>query len=258
MVKSEFSETQFVFGYLREIFDFYPWRIGLFMPSTRDEKRWASDAVLRYYTSNGHFRYSEFYQFKRSKFFNAEIFDSLRSTINIDTGIKPKYGFNIYNSDKSRQFNVLQRLARQPRCRVYYCAPMFHTLKEFGRYFAAGEVVKNSRLFPFNQNAFQRIRIPLNSSHQIIFDRNEQFICSDPIRIEGFSAEERAQFVDRLDASADASFYDHVTEIHSIIMEEIRQYEYFSIETPPVNYYEVRDLLLTYFDIYWELPIHPL
>lgn len=67
MAEPEFSETQFVFGYLRELFDQYkgtrwsPTASPYFsLPSTVKEKATSADFLINLYS------HSEYYQFKRS------------------------------------------------------------------------------------------------------------------------------------------------------------------------------------------------
>ena|SRR5688572_31679036 len=171
MKDSEFSEMQFVLGYTRELFNSlgFPFRISA--PSTREEKQQASDLIIKIYNRSNNYRYSEFYQFKRSNYYNKEIFDSLKGGLTINTATIPKYGFKIYNKRETRQFNVLKRLAIKPKCRVYYCAPLFHTIKEYNRNFSTLSILNNSKVFPVLAEEFQKIRIPLDSNHSIILDR---------------------------------------------------------------------------------------
>lgn len=252
MVKSEFSETQFVIAYTRELFNHILSPFTIYSPSTRTEKQDASDIVLRHYGSRGHYRYSEFYQFKRSKYFDSESFDSLRGGITVDTSATPMHGFDIYNSSKTKQFNVLQKIANKPRCHAYYCAPLFHTVKDFNDYFKIKTILANSKLIPLSQSQLQSVRIPLGSNHKIIFDRANQYLCSDPIEIQGYLASERElNFSTELNFDGNY-FRDTIKDIHQVLTAEIRESELDgNFEPPPVNFFEVREMLLTYFNIYW-------
>lgn len=186
MKKCEFSETQFFIGYTRELFNSIPGIFSMVAPSTVAEKAFAADLILRHFSKNHRYKFSVYYQFKRSHLYNNEIFSSLRGGNVIDTAHKRMYGFEIYNSRKTRQFNVLQRLATKPRSKVFYCAPLFHSTEMYNKYFEGKTIKRNSILFDVADPEIQRIRIPLNSTHRFIFNRREQFICSDPIRIKGF------------------------------------------------------------------------
>lgn len=253
MEKAEFSETQFVIGYTKELFNSNSFPITFFMPSTREEKQWASDLVIRHYSNTGRYKYSEFYQFKRSKFYNGEVFDSLKSKITVDTSVKSKYGFSIYNSKKTKQFNVLQKLAKKPRCRAYYCAPLFHTISEFNNYFSSNSIINNSKVFPILQSQLQSIRIPLNSNHQIIFDRSSQYICSDPSEILGLIASERESYFASQEIGSSDNLTFLVEEVYKTVLEEIPEEEISNVSNVPINFFEVRELLINYFDVYWQL-----
>lgn len=185
MEKCEFSETQFVLGYARELFNSIPNVFRIYAPSTRKEKEWAADLILRKYSKKNKYKISVYYQFKRSKYYNKKIFYSLKGGITIDTSIRPKYAFNIYNASGSKQFNHLQRLAREPRNKVFYCAPVFHTLRDFNVFFSQKNIMTNSITIDMAQQEIQKLRVPLNSSPTVLFDKVDKFICSDPIKIEG-------------------------------------------------------------------------
>lgn len=251
MEKAEFSETQFVIGYTRELFSSFgyisPFHFIIHAPSTKEEKEFASDLILKHYQGRS-YRFSEFYQFKRSKFFNGEVFNDLSGKTLIDTAITPKYGFSIYNSIKTKQFNTLQKLAQKRRYRVYYSAPLFHTVREFNTYFNSFTVQSNSLLFNFSQPTLQGAIIPPGSRHQIIFDRKASHICSDPIKIEGILASER-------NIKNEVRKYNletEVKELYNFAIEEIEKNNLNSnFERPSINLFEVREMLLSYLNIHW-------
>jgi hypothetical protein len=257
MENCEFSETQFVIGYTRELFNFFPYTFPFYYfihaPSTKEEKKLASDLILRHYKGN-YFRFSEFYQFKRSKYFNREVFSDLKGKSIIDTSVNPKYGFNIYNSKKTKQFNTLQKLSANKRNRVYYCAPAFHAISEFNRFFGSSTIQSNSKVFNFIQPLIQSAKIPLGSNHKIVFDNTSSHICSDPIEIESLFANERFK---QYEGSApfsesDYNFEAEVKELYNFVVEEIYNLQLNeSFERPEINFFEVRDMLLSYFNIYW-------
>lgn len=254
MEKSEFSETQFVIGYTRELFNsfryVFPFYFIIHAPSTKEEKKFASDLILKHFKGHS-YRFSEFYQFKRSKFFNKEVFNDLSGKTIINTSLTPKYGFTIYNSVKTQQFNTLQKLALKRRYRVYYSAPLFHTVKEFNNYFNSSTIQSNSILFNFSQPNIQSAVIPPGSNHQIIFDRTASHICSDPLKIQGILASERNIKND------DEKFEENkleveIKELYNFVIEEIEINNLNSnFERPEINLFEVRELLLSYFNIHW-------
>ncbi len=257
MEKSEFSETQFVIGYTRELFNsfayVFPYYYIIHAPSTKLEKESGSDLILKHYADR-YYRFSEFYQFKRSKYFNREVFSDLKGKAVIDTSANPKYGFNIYNSKNTQQFNTLQKLAKKRRYRVYYCAPAFHTTPEYNQHFRAETILNNSVVFNFSQPLLQSAIIPLGSNHKIIFDKTVSHICSDPIEIEGTLASERNKFNDDSNSyrQSDYNFDKEVNELYDFVIEEISSLQLDErFEKPEINFFSVRNMLLTYFNIHW-------
>lgn len=185
MQKCEFSETQFFIGYARELFNSISSIYRIIAPSTLAEKAYAADLILEHFNKRHVYKFSVYYQFKRSHLHNKEIFSSLRGGNVLDTKHKRMYGFNIYNSIKTRQFNVLQKLATKPRSKVYYCAPLFHTIDKYDKHFSMSTIKRNSILFDMADDEIQKVRIPLNSNHGFVFNRSEQYLCSDPVKIKG-------------------------------------------------------------------------
>lgn len=254
MEKSEFSETQFVIGYTRELLNSFnyasPFFYNLYAPSTKEEKKYASDLILKHFKGR-YYRYSEFYQFKRSKFFNKEVFSDLSGKIVIDTSLTPKYGFSIYNSVKTKQFNTLQKLAHNIKYRVYYAAPLFHTVKQFNNYFNSITILSNSILFDLSQPNLNSAVIPLNSNHQIIFDRTTSHICSDPLEIQGILASERDSNPIRENSQENNLEYV-VKDLYNFVVDEIKNSELNNnFIAPDMNLFEVHNLLLSYFNIHW-------
>jgi|GEM_PF-1175721 len=253
MEKSEFSETQFVLGYSRELFDsfryLHPYHYIMYAPSTKEEKAFASDLILRHYKGK-YYRFSEFYQFKRSKYFDREVFSDLTGTTIVDTSKAPKYGFNIYNTIKTKQFNTLQHLALKKRYRVYYCAPLFYTIEEFNSYFNTYSIQNNSIVFDLSQPNLQSAVILPGSNHQMIFDRSNSYICSDPIEIQGVIAKERENVESYQNEPNELE--NVVKDLYDFIVQEIEKNDLnVKLERPDMNLFEVRDMLLSYFNIHW-------
>lgn len=257
MEKSEFSETQFVMGYTRELFNSIsgpiPFRFTISAPSTAQEKKSGSDLIIKHFAGR-YYRYSEFYQFKRSKYFNAEIFSDLSGKITIDTATTPKYGFNIYNSKKTQQFNVLQGLSANRRNHVYYCAPLFHTTGEYNQYFDSGSIMSNSLVFDFRTSGLNGIIIPAGSNHQIIFDRNISHVCSEPIEVKGIIASERNKYEEEqtFDRETEDYFNEELKGIYEFLVAEIEKnkIEINLKETGP-NIFDIDNILLSCFDVHW-------
>lgn len=249
MSKPQFSETQYFIGYLRELLPTFPYRYLIYAPSTREEKQYASDIVIKHFKIR--YRYSEYYQFKTSRYLNNRTFSDLHGKVLIDTSVTPKYSFKVYNSKKTKQFNVLQKLAAKPRKRVYYCAPLFHTVAEFNHHFTHRTILNNSKLMDLSQNALQSVRIPLGSTHKIIFDRTTTHICSDPLEISGVIASDRIIGYDEGQISEQFSLESEIKELYNWSLGLIREEFDSNFEAPSMNLFEVRDLLLTYFNINW-------
>ena len=256
MEKSEFSETQYVFGYIRELFSqtlTSPEHFLIYAPSTREEKKLASDIILDFYHDKS-FRYSECYQFKRSKYYNNESFTEFNTRREILTLNNPKYGFNIYNSAKTKQFNTLQSLALEPNKRVYYCAPIFHTIEQFNNFFRTQSIHYHSKVINFSQPILQNAIIPTNSNHHMIFDRNTSYLCSEPKQIESYIASERNRQYIELDKETykKIDFEKEIEYLYKWVVDKIYQYKLNeNFEPPIVNFFEVREMLLLYFNIHW-------
>jgi hypothetical protein len=193
MAKSEFSETQFVFGYLRELYDklsvtsWSPYLKPYFtLPSTVKEKDISADFLIRYYS------HSEYYQFKRSDRLKYKL-----GTVEKDAGVphsfRTYYRFDIYNKKtvlksgavKIGQFEKLVDLAKNQNDRVYYCAPCFHTEKEFLHHFYDNEIIKNSVRIDcsqFDSPQFQAPNFDINdgNAHCMAYrvDKNHGYLCS--------------------------------------------------------------------------------
>lgn len=256
MIKSEFSETQFVIGYTRELLKPYgpfPYYYLIHAPSTKEEKQSGSDLILRYYGKA--YKYSEFYQFKRSKFYDKEIFSDLKGKSIIDTGASNKYGFNIYNTKATRQFNVLQKLSKRKRNRVYYCAPLFNTVAEYNRHFKNATIMANSKVFNIGRTPLSSVKIPLDSNHQIIFDRTTSHICSDPIEISSYLASERNKNLQEEFGNQEVmSLESHVKEVFEVIAQDlVESKNEETLAELSINFMEVQEFLVRYYDIYWYL-----
>jgi hypothetical protein len=253
MVKAEFSETQFVVAYLREAFTewekkfpFYRW----YMPSTATESRTATDLILKY--GSGKYKYSVFYQFKRSNFYNLEKITDLAKTKVIDTGVDNSYGFKIYNKSTTKQFNVLQRLARFKKNEVFYCAPLFYTIAECRNYFRSNSILDNSKLIDFKDASMQAVTIPFDSYHRVIFDKTNSYICSDINEVKGYIAREKLASLN-YDVGDDSEkcFNLNLEELRKILFEDDRQ---LNEKDNRNNIFYLREELATIYNIIW-IPI---
>lgn len=184
MAKSEFTEMQYVLGFvseftnhLRSLTGQTPWFI---LPSPQVEKDIGVDIVIE------HFDHMEFHQYKRSDFLNT--YSAKEYTQGLPKSIKPYYRFSLYEK-ASQQFTRLRLLAEMfPEHRVYYVAPKFSTHKEYQDYFWKKLIMKNSifvNCMGFNS---PRIRKYLNHNpgeHAMVFDSKSdaRYLFSDGLEI---------------------------------------------------------------------------
>lgn len=132
--RKTFSEAQYEFGFLFELVNHlkeHGWTAP-YIPSQREEKNCGYDAKLK-----NKYR-TLFIQFKKSSYRKTS-----RSKHWSDHG-KPFYQFNITKDSVSHQHNNLVRLARNPKFKVFYCAPGFTTNREYYTYFNNNELIKKS------------------------------------------------------------------------------------------------------------------
>ncbi|NIK93088.1 hypothetical protein GZ212_13070 [Mangrovimonas sp. CR14] len=188
----QFSETQFVMGYLGEYFNryraMYPNRNPPFsLPTTSVEPILGSDFILV------DLSYIEFYQFKRSHYIRTR-----RGDAEINAGIpksfRPYYRFEIYNDSSNGsipQFDRLRDIARlHPRFRTFYCAPKFYTNREFQEYFWRQQIIDNSAIIDCNQFNQTRFRPP----HFNIDDGDRHFMVYNDTSNRGYLCSEMKEF----------------------------------------------------------------
>lgn len=202
MAKPEFSETQFVFGYLNEVYFrqinhprlFPSWWYFMF-PSTPKEREFSVDFFADFYT------HSEYYQFKRS-----EHLERRRGSREIKEGIPASfldyYRFKIYNRTTATQLGQFEKLTALalsfPNDLVCYCAPCFHTEFDFHNHFRNRAIISNSviiRCNQFNLPPFQVPNFDINDGldHYIVFKLSSRlgYLCSEPKEIKVDLAESR-------------------------------------------------------------------
>ncbi|GAC1385486.1 MAG: hypothetical protein NVSMB45_14350 [Ginsengibacter sp.] len=191
MAKPQFSETQFVVGYLREYLNTFPFYPNIFwqqnhieIPSTVQEIETGADFIFRYYS------HSEFLQFKRSDFLCWRGKGYLKEPEkSLPKSFFDYYRFKVYNSDDSRQFEKLRQVSlANPNDRAFYVAPYFHTKDEFKRLFAQQRILENSITIDcsqFNDPLFHppHFDIGLDDSHKIVYNGSDGYILSEPVEI---------------------------------------------------------------------------
>lgn len=204
MAKAEFSETQFVFGYLSEMYfrqvnnpQLFPFWEYFMFPSTIIERDFPVDFFADYYT------HSEYYQFKRS-----EHLEQRRGSREIAEGVPVRfldyYRFKIYNRRTTThlgQFEKLRELAQRfPSDLVCYCAPCFHTETEFHYHFRNRNILSNSILIDcrqFNLPAFLPPNFDINDGldHYFVYKLSSPlgYLCSEPIEFNVSIAKNRKE-----------------------------------------------------------------
>jgi len=229
MEPSNFSETQFVVGYLREYLDRskHFWLNNFIrMPSTTTERATGADLIFKKKSVKG----SHFLQFKRSDYLLNK--RGLRNPQNIiHKSFFPCYRFKIYNDTGSEQFDTLRKLARRPNNHCAYVAPMFHTYSEFDNYLALKQVVLNSAIIEINQFNIAQFRHSIftlrpDEVHYLLFHipDDDCWFCSEPIKVKkekGFALKET------FSNSTETRFEEELSLL-IVFLKEV-QYPYFEI-----------------------------
>lgn len=263
MAKSQISETQFVFGYLSELYlrqfrhpHMFPFWAYFMFPSTLIEREFPVDFFADFYT------HSEYYQFKRS-----EHLQQRRGSREIAEGVPSwyldYYRFKIYNRTSATtlgQFEKLIQLStRFPSDLVCYCAPCFHTETEFHFHFQNRSIVRNSIIIDcqqFGHANFQPPNFDINDGldHYLVFKQGTTtgYLCSEPKEIKIMNAKSRAEGYKKQEGQSLLSavsvlyneFYlkdDLKTNIEKVITENVN--EQFAI---------VGKYLLQFYNILWQ------
>lgn len=184
MAKSEFTEMQYVLGFVSEFMRNLNSSTGqtpLFMlPSPYEEQFMGFDIWIE------HFSHMEFHQYKRSDYLSNKTTKEIKR--GLSTNYLPYYRFKLYNDSPSFQFTRLCTIADMfPQHRVYYIAPKFHKLDEFNNYFWRNEIIKNSIFINCSGFNSARIKKYLKNNpgeHTIAFDKtNSRYLFSEGIRM---------------------------------------------------------------------------
>jgi hypothetical protein len=264
MAKPEFSETQFVFGYLNEMYyrhgghsRFFPfWKYFMF-PSTLIEREFPVDFFADFYT------HSEYYQFKRS-----DHFERRRGRIEIHAGVPTSYldyyRFKIYNRTTAThlgQFEKLVALANYfPNDLVCYCAPCFHTEFEFHNHFRNRTIISNSVIIDcnqFNHPIFNMPNFNINDGidHYMVYKLGSSFgyLCSEPKDIKIENAKSREEFIKN--QKGEKSLFATINSLY----EEFYLRDELKAETQKQftdnigeRFYAVGSYLLQYYNIVWQ------
>ena len=184
MAKCQFSETQFVMGYLGEYFSrlrkLRPHSTPKFMlPTTSLEPLTGSDLIIERLSG------LDFFQFKRSEFMNKRR-GAREMASGLPKSFRPYYRFQIYNGGGIPQFDRLRDIsALHPSLNTYYCAPIFHTNLEFQNIFWRQEIMNNSALINCNQFNLPQFKKPMfdiddGDVHYMVFNKSVNgYLCSE-------------------------------------------------------------------------------
>lgn len=260
----EFSETQYVFGYLNEMYfrqvrhpQFFPFWEYFMFPSTLVEREFPVDFFADYFT------HSEYYQFKRS-----EHLQQRRGGREIDAGVPASfldyYRFKIYNRTTAThlgQFEKLVQLANLfPTDLVCYCAPCFHTEWEFHRHFRNKEIAANSVIIECRQFSNAQFQLPafnINDkvNHYMVYKLNSStgFLCSKPKELKVLSAEIRSE-LSKIKIGKEAFFQTIDTLYEEIYMKEEFKEEFNRqiTEKPGERFFIIGNYLFQYYNIVWQ------
>lgn len=185
MAECQFSETQFVMGFLGEYFNqyrlTYPGRKPPFtVPTTSMEPMSGSDFIIQGLSN------IQFFQFKRSELMRVKRGDREIAS-GLPKSFRPYYRFKIYNSGNIPQFDRLRYIASlHPRFKTYYCAPKFSTNQKFHDFFWNQGIIDNSAIIncdQFNQSRFLPPNFDINDGdlHYMVFNNASSigYICSE-------------------------------------------------------------------------------
>lgn len=191
-MKCEFSETQFVFGIMKELADRWwttgrGWKAPNF-PTQRQEKELGYDVKIK-----GAVR-TLFFQFKVPE----KKITSKGKYWTIFGG--SYYEFQIWPDDTTHQHNELVTLANSdPRDKVYYCSPGFHTNDEFEENYSQKTISKKSIYVPCKTLP----KISGNAKHSISYTIEpvrKYKMHSDEFSIEAFDIEELEADIENADS----------------------------------------------------------
>lgn len=181
-MKCEFSETQFAFGIMRELANrCYTsgrgWKAPFF-PTQRQENILGYDIAIKGPVI------TIFFQFKvpeKKTQSNARYWSEM--------GV-PYFEIKIWPATLSPQHNNLRDLARKdPRNKVFYCAPRFHTNREYGYNYMKETIAQNSVYIPCGSLK----PIAGNDEHNICYTENPRVphvMHSEPLSIKGLTLQE--------------------------------------------------------------------
>lgn len=185
MAKAEFTEMQYVLGFVSEFTKYIRQATGqtpyFTLPSPHVESTLGIDIMIKYFD---HF---EFHQYKRSDFLNTH--NAVEYTKGLPRSYKPYYRFTLYDDKPSLQFTRLRYLADMDLSnKVYYVAPKFHTSDDFQAYFWNEEIMDNSifvNCLGFNSARIRKYLNKTQGKHRLVFSdsNNSRYLFSDGIEL---------------------------------------------------------------------------
>lgn len=181
-MKCEFSETQFTFGIMRELANrCYTtgrgWKAPFF-PTQRQEKTLGYDCAVEGPVRNVFFQFKVPEKKTQSK---ALYWNEMNG---------PYFQIKIWPDKLSPQHNNLRDLARKdPKNKVYYCAPRFHTNREYGDNYMNETIAQNSVYIACGSLK----PIAGNDEHNICYTEDphvRHVMHSEPLYIKGLTLQE--------------------------------------------------------------------
>lgn len=264
MASAEFSETQFVFGYLTELYfsNYRHHRTSPFwyyfgFPSTFMERNFPVDFFADYYS------HSEYYQFKRSEYIgrrrgNAEI------RAGVPVSFLKYYRFKIYNRSTvtvKGQFEKLIELANSFKGDlICYCAPCFHTEWDYHHHFSKKSIIQNSIIIDcdqFNSLSFQPPYFDINDGfgHYMAYklDSPNGYLCSETKEIKTSKGLDRLEKIERnkgregLIATVNKLYSDFYLKDHIYQQEERPKSDELNAKISLISLY-----LFNYYSVVWQ------
>ncbi len=161
-MKCEFSETQYMFGVMREVAALLKpsggWMAPLF-PTQNDEKNLGYDCA---FPGKVRTLYLQFKVPEKKTRSNAAHWSDFSTSY---------YQFKIWDASRTDQHNLLVSLAQKdPRYRVYYCSPAFISQTDYTNFYLTERIARNSIFVPCKTLP----PISGNDQHHICYTRDPE------------------------------------------------------------------------------------
>lgn len=210
-MRLEFTELQFTIAIIKELTEVEYFNnsfgtVSFYTPSLSDEANLGYDTRIDRFTPL-------FLQFKRPKYMIG-----VNSKYNVFGSFNvPYFQFDLYTNVSTRsvsrdsQHNLLVGLARSGQS-VYYCAPLFHDISSFDRFYISGEISENSIYI----NANNLRKYPTNEDHELVYDSNSLYQVFSINKNDKSKANNLMQIIEKLNKKESFT----INEIVNIIRKE--------------------------------------